>query len=69
MSALPRPSYLSPEEYLRLERDAPFKSDYLNGIVVEAMAGARHRHTIRRASVSESNDVKCGLRQYFRGLV
>ena len=46
MSALPRPSYLSPEEYLRLERDAPFKSDYLNGIVVEAMAGARHRHNL-----------------------
>jgi len=46
MSALPRPSYLSPEEYLRVERDAPFKSDYLNGIVVEAMAGARYRHNV-----------------------
>jgi len=44
MSGLPLPSSLSPEEYLRAERDAPFKSDYLNGIVVEAMAGARHRH-------------------------
>lgn len=45
MSALPQPSFLTPEEYLRAERQADFKSDYLNGIVV-AMAGAKHRHNL-----------------------
>ncbi len=46
MSALRRPSCLTPHEYLRAEREAAFKSDYLNGIVVEAMAGARYRHNL-----------------------
>lgn len=45
MSALPLPSYVSPEEYLEAERLAETKSDYLNGIVV-AMAGAKYRHNI-----------------------
>lgn len=45
MSALPLSSFLTPEEYLRAEREADFKSDYLNGIVV-AMAGAKHRHNL-----------------------
>lgn len=46
MSALPRLSYLTPDEYLRAEREAEFKSDYLNGIVVTAMAGAKYRHNV-----------------------
>ncbi len=46
MSAPRRPSDWTPEDYLRAEREAVIKSDYLNGIVVEAMAGARHRHNL-----------------------
>jgi len=45
MSALPKSSYLTPDEYLRLERLAEAKSDYLNGIVI-AMAGARYNHNV-----------------------
>ena len=45
MSGLPKSSYLTPDEYLRAERLAEAKSDYLNGIVI-AMAGARHRHNV-----------------------
>ena len=46
MSALPQPSYLTPAEYLTAEREAECKSDYLNGLIVTAMAGARHRHNV-----------------------
>lgn len=45
MTALPQQSYLSPHEYLDIERLAETKSDYLNGIMV-AMAGARYRHNL-----------------------
>lgn len=37
--------YLSPEEYLALERQAEFKSEYLDGVVY-AMAGASPRHNL-----------------------
>lgn len=50
MSALVRPSYLSPEEYLQTERLAETKRDYLNGIVV-AMAGAKYRHNLVAGNV------------------
>ena len=43
MCALPR-SYLTPEEYLALERQAETKSEYLRGEVF-AMAGASFAHT------------------------
>ncbi len=43
MCALPR-HYLTPEEYLALERQAPTKSEYLRGEVF-AMAGASFAHT------------------------
>lgn len=44
MSAIPKTEpYLTPEEYLRRERAAEFKSEYFNGYVV-AMAGATHAH-------------------------
>jgi Uma2 family endonuclease len=46
MSALLRPSYVTPEEYLHAERLAEAKSDYLNGIIVVAMAGAKYRHNL-----------------------
>lgn len=35
--------YISPDEYLRKERDALYKSEYFNGHV-EAMAGASRKH-------------------------
>ena len=37
-------SHMTPEEYLRQERKAPFKSEYYAGEVF-AMAGASPRHT------------------------
>jgi Uma2 family endonuclease len=44
MSAVRQPrALLTPEEYLRLEREAEFKSEYVNGHVY-AMAGAKVNH-------------------------
>lgn len=37
--------YLSPEEYLTLERQAEYKSEYFNGVVY-AMSGASERHNL-----------------------
>jgi len=50
MSALPRISHLSPEDYLLAERLAETKSDYLNGIIV-GMAGATYRHNVIAGNV------------------
>ena len=41
---------LTPEEYLRLERQAPFKSEYLAGDVF-ALAGANRRHNQIAANI------------------
>jgi Uma2 family endonuclease len=38
-------SYVSPEEYLRLERQSEYKSEYVNGEVF-AMTGASHKHNL-----------------------
>ena len=38
-------AYISPEEYLELEREAETKSEYYRGVVY-AMAGANERHSI-----------------------
>ncbi len=43
MSTQPQRSFLSPEEYLKIERTAEFKSEYLNGEMF-AMAGASQPH-------------------------
>jgi len=48
MCALPR-HYLTPEEYLEMERQAETKSEYLHGEVY-AMAGASPRHTLIAAN-------------------
>jgi len=46
MSALPQPKpYLTPEEYLALERQAETKSEYWRGEVF-ALAGASRRHNL-----------------------
>ena len=37
--------YLTPEEYLALERKAEFKSEYMDGVVY-AMVGASERHNV-----------------------
>lgn len=42
--------YLSPEEYLALERKAEFKSEYMDGVVY-AFAGASPRHNLIVANI------------------
>lgn len=49
MSSLPN-YYLSPEEYLVLERGAEFKSEYIDGVMY-AMAGGNERHNLIAANV------------------
>jgi Uma2 family endonuclease len=45
MSALPKISYYTPQEYLRLEREANYKSEYFKGEIF-AMAGASFNNNI-----------------------
>ena len=48
MSAQPKsysPTYVSPEEYLAVEREAEFKHEYYQGEIV-AMAGASNEHNL-----------------------
>jgi Uma2 family endonuclease len=45
MSALPKISYYTQQEYLRLEREADYKSEYFKGEIF-AMAGANFNHNI-----------------------
>lgn len=49
MSSLPD-YYISPEEYLSLERRAEFKSEYFDGVIY-AMAGGSERHNLIAANV------------------
>lgn len=49
MASVPR-YYLSPEEYLALERKAEFKSEYMDGVVY-ALAGASERHNLVVANI------------------
>ncbi|MBI3756839.1 MAG: Uma2 family endonuclease [Deltaproteobacteria bacterium] len=44
MAVQPKP-YLTPEEYLAIEREAEYKSEYFNGEMF-AMAGASERHVL-----------------------
>jgi Uma2 family endonuclease len=46
-------SYISPEEYLRLERQAEYKSEYLNGEIF-AMTGASRKHNLISINLSSS---------------
>lgn len=59
MSSLPKPFY-TPQQYLELERDAPFKNEYLSGEIY-AMAGASEQHNTINVNVSSA------LRQQSRG--
>jgi Uma2 family endonuclease len=74
MCALPR-HYLTPEEYLQMERQAPTKSEYLRGEVF-AMAGASFAHNMiasntlvslvpqlkRRSCTAHSSDLRVNVR-------
>ncbi len=53
MSALPKLSYYSPEEYLQMEREADYKSEYFQGEIF-AMAGASENHSMISRRVSGS---------------
>jgi Uma2 family endonuclease len=53
-------SYVSPEEYLRLERQAEYKSEYLNGEIF-AMSGASRKHNLITVNIASS------LNQQLRG--
>jgi Uma2 family endonuclease len=44
MASLPK-AHLTPEEYLKFERQADAKSEYIDGVVL-AMAGASERHNL-----------------------
>ncbi|HEV2801465.1 MAG TPA: Uma2 family endonuclease [Pyrinomonadaceae bacterium] len=45
MASLPDNYYLSPEEYLEIERRAEFKSEYVDGVMY-AMSGASELHNL-----------------------
>ena len=49
MASVPK-YYLSPEEYLALERQAEFKSEYMDGVVY-AFAGGSERHNLVVANI------------------
>src|SRR5207253_1326999 len=53
-------SYISPQEYLRLEREAEFKSEYLNGEIF-VMSGATRKHNLLTLNIGGS------LNQQLRG--
>jgi len=44
-------TYVDPEEYLRLERQAEYKSEYLNGEIF-AMSGASRQHNLITVNIS-----------------
>ena len=50
MSAVAQPRRYTPEEYLALERDAEYKSEYVNGYIY-AMAGGTPEHALIAANV------------------
>lgn len=50
MSANPNYKYLTPEEYLAIERKAEYKSDYIDGVMY-AMAGGSPQHSLIAGNV------------------
>ena len=46
-------TFISPQEYLRLERQAEYKSEYLNGEIF-AMTGASRKHNLITTNISSS---------------
>jgi len=56
MTALPKKTYISPEQYLVMERAAEVRHEYSNGEIFE-MAGASFEHTI----ISSNINITLGL--------
>ena len=56
MASVPR-YYLSPAEYLALERKAEFRSEYIDGVVY-ALAGGSERHSLLAANIITSLSVQ-----------
>ena len=52
MSSQVKP-FITPEEYLALERKAEYKSEYLNGEIF-AMTGASRKHNLIAGNISTS---------------
>jgi Uma2 family endonuclease len=52
-------TYITPEEYLELERKAEFKSEYLNGEIF-AMAGASPRHVLIHVLIMDNLVIELG---------
>ena len=50
MPAVPKLDYLTPEEYLAIERHAEYKSEYVDGVMY-AMAGGSPRHNLVSGSI------------------
>jgi Uma2 family endonuclease len=50
MSAVPKYNYLTPEEYLAIERAAEYKSEYIDGVMY-AMAGGSPKHSLISGNV------------------
>lgn len=59
MSSQPK-TYLTPEEYLAIERKAAYKNEYIDGVMV-AMTGASRRHNLIAVNITGE------LRQQLRG--
>jgi len=49
--------YLSPEEYLTIERNAEFKSEYVDGVIY-AMAGGSERHNLITGNIVTELNVR-----------
>ena len=60
MVAVPKPAYISPQEYLERERAAEYKSEYLAGTIY-AMSGASEAHNLITLGVAGE------LRAQFKG--
>jgi Uma2 family endonuclease len=55
MTSQPKQTYLTPEEYLAVERRNEYKSEYIDGEMV-AMTGASRRHNIIAVNITASLD-------------
>lgn len=53
MSAIPKEKYLSPEEYLRMERKSLDRHEYFNGEIFQ-MAGASEEHNTIATNITSS---------------
>ncbi len=57
MSSLPAEKYITPEEYLALERRAKYKSEYIHGEIL-AMSGASRAHNIITVDITTELNIQ-----------